>query len=313
MEWHVWDFPDNIRVYFNDSFRELLYSKLKGICKTRIEIARRLGTDKETIRRCFYLGFRDKRKLVKTYTSVKLIKKIIEVFGFYFDSEFLQNLEKNIIAYRSWNGWDVTYPNLPIRETPELYSVVFHVVGDGNASPRHSPYYSNKCKELINEFENHLQIFGNVEIKLKIREDGLIYLNFPKVITDILSYILKTKFTHPTNLPQRIFFAPIECKIAAVKAFIDDEGCVSTSFCIIQKSKRILLELKKILEMIDIKTGKICNYSTARQLYISVYSYEKFANLITLSNPKKNSRLIQKIKNFNHSRVNPFDTVISHT
>lgn len=311
MEWHIWDFPDNVRIYFTDEFREWLFKRLKEICGTRIEIERRLEVSRGTIDEDIKLG--KLRNGVETYTSVKIIKKIISVFSSQFDSDFLEKLEKNIIAIRCSRGWVVHNPILPIKERPELYSIVFHMIGDGNASPRHSPYYSNKCKELINEFENHLQIFGDVEIKLKIREDGLIYLNFPKVITDVLSYILKTKFTHPTSLPQRIFFAPIECKIAAVKAFIDDEGCVSTSFCVIQKSKRILLELKKLLKMIDIKTGKICNYSTARQLYISVYSYEKFANLITLSNPKKNSRLIQKIKKFNHSRVNPFYTVISHT
>jgi len=297
MEWHVWDFPDNIRVYFKDEFRLKLYRKLKEICKTRVEIARRLKINEETIRLSLYLGH---RRGIKAYTSVKIIKEIVKNFGPQLGNDLLNELEKNVVAYRSWNGWNVINPILPIKESPGFYSVVFHMIGDGNASTRHSPYYANKCKELIDEFINDLQIFGNVETKLKIREDDLTYVRFPKAITDILSHLLKVKFVRTNDLPKRIFKASVECKIEAIKAFIDDEGCVSTSFCIIQKSKNILLQFKRLLELVDIKTGKICNYSGIHQIYISTFSYRRFENLITLTNTKKNRRLKAKIKNLNY-------------
>jgi hypothetical protein len=48
--WHLWEFPDNTRVYFKNEFREKLYIKLKEICCTKAEIARKLKTNKETIK-----------------------------------------------------------------------------------------------------------------------------------------------------------------------------------------------------------------------------------------------------------------------
>jgi len=231
MEWHVWDFPDNIRVYFDSDFRELLYKKLIKICKTRIEIARRLGTSKETIRRGLFLG--------RTYISIKLIKNVIKVFGEQLGNEFLEEIEKGIISFRSWNGWNVENPIFPIKECSELYSVAFHLLGDGNASVRHSPFYSNKCKELIEEFIEKLQFIGNVENRIEQRDDGLLKVYFPKGVSDILSHILETRFTFPDSLPERIFYSSDECKIAAIKAFIDDEGSISNSFCITQKSSNL--------------------------------------------------------------------------
>lgn len=291
MEWHVWDFPDNIRVYFDSSFRELLYKKLIKICRTRIEIARRLGTNKETIRRSLCLGYRDKKE---AYTSVKIIKRIIEIFGNELGDKFLENLEMSIVCYRAWNGWNVKNSILPIKEEPKFYSIAFHLIGDGNASLRHSPFYSNKCKGLLDEFKIDLQFFGNVETRTVIREDGVVKIYFPKAIADILSYVLEIEFTHPQKLPERIFQASKECKIAAIRAFVDDEGSISSSFCISQRSSNILKQLKEVLESLDIKSGKVCREDDIHKIYISKYSYKKFKNSINLTHPKKYRNLVNK-------------------
>ena len=293
MEWHVWDFSDNIMVCLDSKCRELLYEKLIEVCKTRIEIARRLKSNKETIRRSLCLGHRNNRI---AYISMKLIKNIIKNFGEQLGNEFLESLEKNIVFYRSWNGWNVKNPVLPIKESPMFYSVVFHLIGDGNASVRHSPFYSNKCEELLNEFKNNLQFFGDVETKTIIREDGVVKVYFPKAISDILSYVLKINFTRPQNLPERIFQASNECKIAAIRAFIDDEGSISSSFCIAQKSSNVLRQLKKILESLNIKSGKVCIEKDIHKIYISKYSYKKFVSSINLTHPKKHGNLINKVK-----------------
>ena len=123
-EWHVWNFPDNIMVYFNEEFRLRLYAKLKETCGTRDEIARRLESNKETIKSSLFLGERDGHK---SYTFVRIVKKIVEVFGLHLGNDFLNEMDKNVVAYRSWNGWSVTNPLLPIRESPQLYSIVFHL------------------------------------------------------------------------------------------------------------------------------------------------------------------------------------------
>jgi hypothetical protein len=293
MEWHVWDFPDNIRVYFNNEFRLKLYKKLKEICKTRVEIARRLKTNRETVRRSLYLGYRCE---TKAYTSVKIIKKIIEVFGSQLGNRFLSELEKNIVAYRSWNGWVVNDPILPIKETPRLYSVVFHLIGDGNASVRHSPFYSNKCEELIEEFIQNLQILGRVETKEKRRENGVIVIYFPKAVADILSCIFEVRLTNPDFLPKRVFESSLECKISAIRSFIDDEGCVSSSFSVTQKSQNVLEQFKKLLESVGIKTGKICEENGVHKIYIFSESHEKYLKMIGFTNSKKKKSLEKLIR-----------------
>jgi len=298
MEWHIWDFPDNIRVYFKDEFREALYKKLIEICKTRIEIARRLKSDKETIRRCLYLGYRKHKngRKVKTYTSVPLIKKIVEIFGSKLGEDFIQNFDKSVIAYRSWNGWNVINPILPIKETPRLYSIVFHLIGDGNASIRHSPFYSNKCEELIKEFTQNLQILGRIETKDKPRENGVIVVYFPKAITDILKQIFQVKLTKPECLPERVFKSSLKCKTSAIRSFVDDEGCVSGSFSITQKSGNLLKQFKKLLKSIGIKTGKICEENGVHKIYVFSEHHEKYLKMIGFTNPRKKKTLEESIR-----------------
>lgn len=295
-EWHVWDFPDNIMVYFNEEFRLRLYAKLKDICGTRDEIARKLESNKETIRSSLFLGERDGHK---SYTFVKIVKKIVEVFGLQLDSDFLNEMDRNVVAYRSWNGWSVTNPLLPIKESPQLYSLVFHLIGDGNASKRHSPFYCGPDKELIEEFENYLQIFGDVEVRRKIRLfNGLIITYFPKAVADILSHIMRIGFTHPDSLPESIFNASPECKVSAIRAFIDDEGCVSSNFCVDQKSKRIISQFRQLLNSIGIECGKIGRNNTTgvHKLYIFKTSYKTFLKSVNLTHIKKREKLMELIK-----------------
>jgi len=297
MEWHIWNFPDNIRVYFTDEFRELLFTELKRICGTTTEIANQLKTNKETIRNCLKRGYRKNRKngLSRSYISVELIKEIIEEFGNRFGKDFLLRLEENIVAYRSWNGWSVTNPILPVKETPQFYSVVFHIIGDGNASLRHSPFYSNTCKDLTERFKKNLQIFGKVETKENLREDDLVKVYFPKAVTDIASHILEIKFTHKV-IPKRIFDSSIECRISAVRAFVDDEGCVSNTLSITQKSEHILKQIKELLNSLGIRTGKICENSGIHRLYIFSEGHERYLKTIDFDHRKKHY-LLEKMIN----------------
>lgn len=300
MEWHIWDFPDNIRIYFTDSFREKLYKKLKDVCKTRIEIARRLETNKETIKNGLSLGKRENRYKIyrESYISIKLLKKILTVFKHELNKKFLEELERNIVSYRAWNGWIVKNPKLPLIESPEFYNIVFHIIGDGNASKRHPPFYCNKSPELIQEFIKNLQIFGDIETHKIIREDGLIIIKFPKAITDILSHILNINFVRPTKLPKNIFHASLDCKIAAIRAFIDDEGHVSDIFVVVQKSRKLLREFNRLLSNFNIKTGKIKkDKNGVHRFYIWKESHKKFQKLIGLSHPKKSIALQDLIRN----------------
>lgn len=91
-EWHVWDFPDNIRIYLIDEFREWLFNELKGVCGTRAEISRRLGLHTSVVKSYLQTGY-DSGGL-KIYIPIKSIKKIIETFHSQLGTTFLEKLEK---------------------------------------------------------------------------------------------------------------------------------------------------------------------------------------------------------------------------
>jgi len=294
MEWHVWDFPDNIRVYFKDEFREWLFKRLKEICGSRTEIGRKLKVSTTTIRSYFQTGH-DSDNL-RTYVPVRIIKKIIKLFSSNFDGNFLQELEKNIIAYRCRAGWPVYDPILPIKESPKLYSIVCHMVGDGSAGKGKTPYYANTCAELRREFIKNLQIFGKVEVNVYLAKTGVTYIMFPKAITDVLSHIFNVRFTYPNTLPLRLFITTDDCKRASIRAMFDDEGTVSTVFAIDQRSKRIIVQLKNLLEILKIKTGEVIEAKNG-MYSIVVYSesFQEYKNSIGFTHIKKQRKLNKKV------------------
>jgi len=115
-------------------------------------------------------------------------------------------------------------------------------------------------------------------------------LRFPTVISNIIQHILKVKFTKPDKIPDSIFGAPDECKVAFVRAFFDDEGSVTCGrIYFTQKSKNILEQLKLLLKSLNIETSKIYHKkkTNAHQFIILASSYEKFYSLIKPHHNKK--------------------------
>ena len=296
MEWHIWDFPDSIYLKFNEEYRRKLFEKLHKHFGSHRNIGKGLGFHYTTIVSCLKSGYDSGG--FQTSTNIKIIKRILEIFP-----EEKQELEKNVIAYRCRAGLSVYNPNLPIKETPEIYSIICHVIADGSAGKGKTPYYSNSLKELLNEFRRNLQIFGRVKTNPYFyRKSGVTYLMFPKAITDILSHVFNVKFTFPNKLPERLFEASADCIKAAIRAMFDDEGTVSTLFAITQKSRNILLQLKKILLSFEIETGNV-TYSEPRGCYnlsVLTKSYDNFHKLIGLTSIDKIYNLKEKVNKRNY-------------
>jgi hypothetical protein len=289
MEWHVWDFPDSIYVKFKDEYRIKLFERLRKHFGGYRKISK-LGFEYTFIATCLKRGYDSGG--YQAYTNVRIIKRILELFP-----EEKEIIENNTTSYRCRAGWPVYDAVLPIRETPELYSIACHMIADGSAGTGKTPYYSNSRKELLNEFERKLQTFGKVETNSYInKRNGVTFLMFPKAITDILSRILDIRFTFPDRLPKRLFESSDECKIAAIRAVFDDEGTVSTMFSISQNSENILLQVKKLLSFFGIKTGNICCSGVNHDLNVLISSYEKFYNIVGLTSLDKIDNLAEDVK-----------------
>ncbi len=294
MEWHIWDFPDNVRIYFTDEFRKYLFETLKKICRSRYRLAKILELHPMTVKQ-YELGNSTYSRIV--FMPVFVLKKLIEILK---KSEFysiIDEIEKHITKMRlkGGNSSVVNTPILPIKESEKLYSFASHMIGDGCASVCNA-YYCGPDRELIESFKKDLEMFGKIKTRQFVRKDGTIlgtvYLYFPTVIARIVQHILDVRFTKPYRIPERIFAASNTCKTAFLRAFYDDEGCVSgNKIYLTQKSRRILKQIEILLKSLNIKTGKISKTNTGSKFVIKVESYENFYDSIKFEHLKKQKRL----------------------
>jgi len=286
--WHVWDFPETIYFSFNENFRkeffDSLFKKFGGIRPA----GRFFGISQMAIKQ-YAWGYSVKNKMKHPQSiPISFLKKSMSLLN----GDINEKIEDNIILIKAKNrGTPVYNPKLPFQESPAFYRVVAHMIGDGSAPGRKVPYYANTCRELINQFRDDLNIFGEVRTY-----DGKLtvpIISFPKVITDILSYILDVKFSYPDRIPKQIFNASEECKSAFLRALFDDEGCSSKGIVIGMKGDNLISELKKLLETIGIKINNLFNSNGGMvSLSINSKSIELFKDKVGFSHPSK-------IKNLN--------------
>jgi len=286
--WHIWDFPETIYFSFNDNFRneffDTLFKKFGGIRPA----GRFFGLSQPAIRQ-YARGYSTKNKVKHPQSiPISFLKKFMKLV----DEDITEKIEESIILIKAKNkGTPVCNPRLPFRESPAFYRVVAHMIGDGSAPGNKVPYYANTCRELINQFREDLNIFG--EVRTYDRKLTVPILSFPKVITDILAYILDVKFSYPDRIPKQIFNASEECKSAFLQALFDDEGCSSNGIAIGMKGYNIVSELKKLLETIGMETNNLFRSNGGMVSFsINSKSIELFKDKVGFSHPSK-------IKNLN--------------
>ncbi len=285
-EWHIWDFPDNIYVKFSTEYKIKIYNMLKEKYKTRPLIAKALFCRPESVIRIFENS--------TDLLAVRSIRKIVSIFP-----QTKNELERNIVAYRGANKGFVNKPVLPIKETPKLYNIIAHLIGDGTFR-----YYSNTCKELLKEFSYNLKIFGKFKISEKLIHTNVYIITFPRVISRILEHLFDIRFIRPDRFPKTLFTASKECKAAALRAMFDDEGSIKKpqrcQITIWSVSQNILKELKMLLDDFSIDSGKVCSDKRGAWYFsVSTGSYETFLNEIGFTHPKKIDRLVNTVKHRN--------------
>lgn len=294
MEWHVWDFPDEIRINFTAEFRQRLFIRLKEVCGSRYALAKSLNLHPMTVKE--YELARSTTNL-PVLLPVKFIKAIKMNFGESLTKEF-EEMENFILSYRCKNkGLFVHKPILPIKESPSLYSTAIHILADGCASKRNLPYYCNKNKTLIKNFIKNLEIFGEVQQRYFTRSDGQLYIYFATAISRILEFLLCVKFVRPESFPEILIKASSENRIASLRAFMDDEGSVTGGkIYVTQKSAHILTELKELFDSFNIKTSKIYKKQYGHQFIILSESHEAYYKIISFDHPKKKKRLYDIVR-----------------
>ena len=292
---HIWDFPDDIYILLKSEAKENMFKHLYSKFSCRKSLAKLLHLDPSTIRE-YHNGFSDRsgKKWIQ-YIPIKFFRKVKP----YLTKDILNEIENSVLAYRPRAGTPIGNLILPIKESPALYRIIGHILGDGSATKRKVPYYANTCKELREEFIRDLQVFGIVKTSNRVLTIPIV--NFPKAITKILAHCLEVPLDTKENLPKNIFTAPKNCRAALLRALFDDEGTCSVNLAIKMNGEKLISDIKTLIESLGITCGKIT--IVPNQSGIMGYSFrilnkdfEKFANLIGFSHAKKAENLKAAIR-----------------
>lgn len=296
VEIHLWDFPDTTYFLIKPDIRKLYFNQIYSFYKSKRNAARNLGVYLATIRN-YENGYSTKYGVKHSqYIPINFFKKTLSLFN----QEFIENLEKNLIAISTRNGFDVKNPKLPIYESPELYNIIGHMIADGSAPKRSTPYYINSCQRLRNHFKKNLKVFGTSEIS-EYKDGDKVLINFSKALTDILSDFFNIQFTFPNRIPKLIFNSPLKCKTAFLQSLFDDDGTMTAQLVVGIHNLNIMKEIRLLIKSTGINTNNLVVHRYTSQEYIHkkdkvtlgipTKEYEKFRDLIGFAHPEKSRKL----------------------
>ena len=309
--WHILDFPDTTYIYLKDNFREEFFKGMFERVGGKRPYARFLGLG-QTIVKHYHKGYfyKNGTKYLQSI-PVSLFKKSFSLM----DDELREKLKNNICLLKAHGkSIPVLNPKLPINESPAFYRIVAHMIGDGSASGNKVPYYANTCKQLREQFKQDLNIFGHVKV-YETKTTTTPIVCFPKVITDILSYILNVKFSYPNRVPKSIFHASDECKSSFLRALFDDEGTISTNLAISMNHPNLVNEIRSLVDSFGIETSKVMikkNKLNKDNYYFSIRSksFKMFRDKIGFSHPKKKNNLDAAIsRKYRKQRTRPVEII----
>jgi DNA-binding transcriptional ArsR family regulator len=284
-EIHVWDLDKSILisawVKLSDNFKKKFFNESLMIFKSKRRIAEFLNNvcKKYGINRKYkthdismWMGkISEKRDFLPLWAIIELIKKI---------SDGLEELESNIELMEYYGGHYKIKPKFPILVTPELISIIAHLMGDGHVPPRNVPsrtsYYKQFTRETLLNFKQKIKnVFGEYEDKCKSE----IRVNIPRIFVRIISdyFEIETFYGDKTKVPEIIKNMSSEFKLAFLVAFMVDEGTIDECRIALFSGNEYLL--KGVQEL-----ATSLNYDCSE---VRIYAPHEFVFYIYMSSAKK--------------------------
>ncbi len=293
-EFHIWDFPENkIRILFR-RHQEFIQKAIKYF-NSRNSLSKYLGISSQEV----YSW-----AVYQLYIPLKYVKLIAKKLKLN-----LNILEKDIISYKGINtSTPIFNPKLPVKESPEIFSIITHIICDGSVNKNGIPMYINSNKILIDNLNFIIKKnFGNFKENFYfgtgINKNCYQY-RFPKIIIEIIEYIYNINFHKKKEIPSEIFKLPVKFSIAVIKAFADDEGSVDLNrrIGIVSINKDLLIVLIKLLNE-KLKFSYISNILEKNSkpnkcycFYIRPREIEKYQKIIGFNHPDKTARLNSMVR-----------------
>ncbi len=287
-EFHIWHFPEEkVRVLFKNH-KNFIDNAVNSFGSQKA-LANFLGISPELLsvwkRNSLYIPLSSVRKIVNRLR--------LNWIG----------IEKEILSYKGIStGIPIKNSRLPIKENPEIFELITHIICDGCVNRNGIPSYINSNKDLINNFWSILQeSFGNINGKLyPIHKNNKICYEyrFPKVIVELLEHFYDISFYKAKEFPSELLYLPKEFAISTIKAFADDEGSVDLDrrIGIYSTNKKLLKTLIMLLKekfnfknITDIKEKEKHYY----YFYIKSKDLKKYQKEIGFIHPDKRRKLIE--------------------
>jgi len=207
-----------------------------------------------------------------------------------------EEIQNNILSYKAHHGKKIIpcfegKRTIPIMVTPEFESIIFHLMGDGHVrSIGSSEYTQINAKNRKNFLYKLFNSFGDFEIPENSYADGRVLI--PKIIINIICDHYSVSYDDfkwnvskmPLNLHHDVSF-----KVAALSAFIVDEGHVSNRGIELYSSNKSLLSyMRNIVLDLDLFCSLIKNkkpHGSTKESYrfrIPKESSVKFLRMVEL-------------------------------
>ncbi len=306
------NFPDETFIFLEENYRKELLESAYSLFGTLTKLAKKINISPTRLS-YWFAGKQKDYKANKVgiqfipLSKLKLISKYLVEDG---REEFsMENIEKKVLMYRMQAGNPIKNPKFPIRESPQLTRLLFHLLGDGYSGKKgENAGYRNTCKELLEEFKEDLKIFGDVPIY-----EQEYSIKFTRLLAKVIEDFYEVDCgCYDSCISKKMFQISKENLCFGIRAFVDDEGSVySHSIRITSANFNLLNGIKEILDFLKIKTNEIKSQFNPQSRYKKVYyldirDLETYRKLIGFASPDKRELLdnyVKKIKRVRRKKI----------
>lgn len=234
-------------------------------------------------------------------------------------------IEKNLVYLKLYKGRYTIRIKLPFKPNEKLALLFGHILGDGCIKSREeSACYTNKSKELVEEFKKALKELFGIEVRENFNSLRKFYhIYAPKIIAKFLvlcGFPKGEKTKEILKLPHWIKVGSPEIKRAFIRALFDDEATVinskknrAISFGLNKKTslllshKEFIEEIREILFSLGIEPNKIFvrkQLGNSVQLGFHIYKRYNLINFlknIGFTDKEKRKKLVKAINSYKNN------------
>ncbi|MEW5955039.1 MAG: hypothetical protein AB1626_00690 [Candidatus Micrarchaeota archaeon] len=165
------------------------------------------------------------------------------------NNKLIQKLERKISAYEDGERGIPIRGRFPLAVTPEFDSLVAHFLGDGSFGgyAQSASYKQKNACARAKFIEQVIHVFGEFAVNKKMCERYWM-VRIPKPARDVIRNfcnITETK-TLTRRLPIEILDKPRQFRVAALSAFLVDEGYIGESIEMSVGNRLLLTDFRKL-------------------------------------------------------------------